>query len=436
MHAKGRELTSNDEDRRMLYELLAMFAAKNRCDEVLETVGLGGPMKPNDVCVLRGHTGLWFGLKGKHDILCNKPEREEGVRLVVECKGQSLNFGGRVIFRIKDGTGASRGSLGVTPTGEVRALERSGKSQDLQFIVQPAGDTQGTVVSGSNCTLRSHSLGKNVDVEGEVVRARTDERGTPQRLVMEKICNEIMIPHACSDRELTLEQQAWLLRRGCAWSLCDKQKLAKFLSGHKAGRVELLKTYAKLWEKEWRIARPAGDGGVDSRSGSPDSGASRRTTTSGSTGGAKRPDSRGRKPLGRLFDMFSGISAEDKSNGDVIMDALRSYFATALHMSQLEADCVQRVIEAFAEAMVNDKSFLDPFTASMLPEKDRKTYCTPEEVIFGLAYTTMMLNTDAHSQQVAQKMWDLKKFTAAGKDCGVTPGLMQQIFKNVQKEEL
>merc|ERR1740121_3142761 len=101
--------------------------------------------------------------------------------------------------------------------------------------------------------------------------------------------------------------------------------------------------------------------------------------------------------------MFSGISADDKTNGDVFTDALRSYFASALHMSQLEADCVQRVVEAFAQALVNDKAFLDPFTAPMLPEKERKTYRTPEEVIFGLAYTTMMLNTDAHSTQVAQK---------------------------------
>merc|ERR1740130_2316020 len=122
--------------------------------------------------------------------------------------------------------------------------------------------------------------------------------------------------------------------------------------------------------------------------------------------------------------MFSGINEDDKANGDMFSDALRSYFATALRMSQLEADCVQRVIEAFAAALVNDKPFSEAFSLSMLPEKERKTYCTPEEVLFGLAYTTMMLNTDAHNTQVTQKMWDTKKFVAAGKDCGVTSGLM------------
>jgi len=106
-------------------------------------------------------------------------------------------------------------------------------------------------------------------------------------------------------------------------------------------------------------------------------------------------------------------------------------------MSQLEANPVQRVIEAFADALVADKAFLESFTASMLPEEERKTYRTPEEVIFGLTYTTVMLNTDLHNEQVAQKMFDVKKFTGApAKDCGVTGGLMMQIFKHIQKEEL
>lgn len=47
-----------------------------------------------------------------------------------------------------------------------------------------------------------------------------------------------------------------------------------------------------------------------------------------------------------------------------------------------------------------------------------------------------MLNTDMHNKSVGQKMWDTKKFVSAGKDCGVTGGLMMQIYKNVQKEEL
>jgi len=97
---------------------------------------------------------------------------------------------------------------------------------------------------------------------------------------------------------------------------------------------------------------------------------------------------------------------------------------------------VQRVIEAFADALVSDTSFLDCFSLSMLPERERRAYRTPDEVIFGLTYTTLMLNTDTHSKQVAQKMWDTKKFVAAGKDCGVTGGLMMQIFRSIRREEL
>ncbi|CAK8985152.1 SEC7 domain-containing protein [Durusdinium trenchii] len=89
---------------------------------------------------------------------------------------------------------------------------------------------------------------------------------------------------------------------------------------------------------------------------------------------------------------------------------MRSFFANAIRMAKLEADPVQRVIEAFAEALVADAAFLSCFEASMLPEAERQTYRTPDEVLFGLAYTTLMLNTDMHNKQVAQKMWDNKKF--------------------------
>lgn len=70
-----------------------------------------------------------------------------------------------------------------------------------------------------------------------------------------------------------------------------------------------------------------------------------------------------------------------------------------------------------AEALVSDASFLQCFSSSMLPEAERKTYRTPEEVLFGLTYTTLMLNTDLHNKQVGSKMWDMKKFVGAGKDC-------------------
>mmetsp|Transcript_94798 Transcript_94798/g.292261 ORF Transcript_94798/g.292261 Transcript_94798/m.292261 type:complete len:135 (-) Transcript_94798:64-468(-) len=134
--------------------------------------------------------------------------------------------------------------------------------------------------------------------------------------------------------------------------------------------------------------------------------------------------------------MISGVPPEDRDNGNLFVSALRSFFASELRISQLEHDPVQRVIEAFAEALVSDVAFLECFGRSMLPERERRAYRTPDEVIFGLTYTTVMLNTDMHNKQVAQKMWDTRKFVSAGKDCGVTGGLMLQIFKNIQKEEL
>merc|ERR1712187_765662 len=94
-----------------------------------------------------------------------------------------------------------------------------------------------------------------------------------------------------------------------------------------------------------------------------------------SASGVRRAPSKTRKSKRDwILSMVSSVSADDKSNGGLFISALRSFFATALRMSQLEADPVQRVIEAFAEALVSDASFLQCFTASMLPEVERKTY--------------------------------------------------------------
>lgn len=268
--------------------------------------------------------------------------------------------------------------------------------------------------------------------------------GTHQRISIEKSPAEGDVPPPCADAELAPDEKAWLFRRGVHFALVDKQQIAKFLSSHRPACKELLKTYTRLWEAEWRrgwsdVLRTGVEATDDS--GSPGSRSTRdgRAMEASETSGAARPGSKAAPKKSKrdwIFGMVSSVSPEDKSNGNLFISALRSFFATALRMSQLEADPVQRVIEAFAEALVSDAGFLTCFTSSMLPEAERKTYRTPEEVLFGLTYTTLMLNTDLHNKQVAQKMWDTKKFVGAGKDCGVTGGLMMQIFKNVQKEEL
>ena len=51
-------------------------------------------------------------------------------------------------------------------------------------------------------------------------------------------------------------------------------------------------------------------------------------------------------------------------------------------------------------------------TSSGKPPR-RQTYRTPDEVLFGLAYTTLMLNTDMHNKQVS-KLWRHKKSNRKG----------------------
>eukprot|EP00435_Cladocopium_sp_Y103_P037203 s1550_g9.t2 len=278
---------------------------------------------------------------------------------------------------------------------------------------------------------------------------------TPQvvYIPVEKLPTATIAPEACGDLELSVEERAWIYLRASQASLVDRKNLAGFLSSPKPHCKELLKAYTRLWESEWRmewrntLEIPEELPLLRSESAASSPG-SRQSSRSGSQGPTTTPSdvsrrtrSQSRRRMSRtdwILGRLGGVSstADDKSNGNLFVSAMRSFFANAIRMSKLEADPVQRVIEAFAEALVADSAFLSCFQASMLPEAERQTYRTPDEVLFGLAYTTLMLNTDMHNKQVAQKMWDNKKFVGAGKGCGVTGGLMAQIYKNIQGEEI
>lgn len=468
--APGGELPSTESNRKMLWQLLAMLTGRLGCADALDVAGLGGAMKTGDAIFVRGHTGLYLGLKGDREIVCNKPNRSTALSFVVETKAAtknaSLRHGAVAVFRLPEHpNGIANLRLSVVAGGEVKAVQpgTGGRDADAQWSVQTAAATPSAIVSGNPLALKNVGSGKNIDVEGEAVRARTSEKSTLHRLILEKEPQDDEVPEPCADLELTVEEKAWLFRRGVQLALIDKQVLAKFVSHHRPGCKELLSSYTRLWEAEWRMewpiiaeSRPSGGGGDLS----PASRVSGATAASGQQGvdrpsmtsagsAARRPrsssGSRGRRSktmdwlydkVGDVVDHMQGTSQGDKANGDLFVSALRSFFATALRMSQLEADPVQRVIEAFAAALVADAAFMEVFEPSMLPEKERRAYKQPQDVLFGLTYTTMMLNTDAHSAQVSTKMWDAKKFVGAGKDCGVNGGLMLSIFKNVQKEEL
>jgi len=428
-----------------LFELLAMLVAQNRCQDALETAGLAGQLRPQDTVFLRGHTGRWLSIRNAA-IVCNKPDRNSALPFILETKSRGLRHESKAVFRLveQDDALAASGKhnrLGVTPAYEVRALPRSDGAKDGETQFQVLAESPGPIMSGMAVYLKSMGCGRTIEVDGQTVRARGQEQGTHQRITIEKLPPESEVPGACADLDLGVPEKAWLFRRGVQFALIDKQQIAKFLSSHRPSCKELLKAYTKLWEGEWRrgwsnVLRAGGMEANDSGS-SPASRQSTRDGESVDTARGQRAASKTKKSKRDwIFSMVSSVSPEDKNNGNLFISALRSFFATALRMSQLEADPVQRVIEAFAEALVSDAAFLEHFGQSMLPEAERKTYRTPEEVLFGLTYTTLMLNTDMHNKQVGQKMWDTKKFVGAGKDCGVSGGLMMQIFKNVQKEEL
>lgn len=462
MQKSQGDLANSEQNRQILFAVLGMLVDQSRCKDAIDSVGLGGQLRSGDVVYIRGHTGRWFGVRGSATV-CNKADRPSAMQFVLESKSHAPKHESKVAFRLVEppdanAAGGMINKLGVTASSEVKAMPRREGSKDAetQFVVLTP--STGAVGSGLPVFLKSVGVGRILEVDGEVIRARNQDTGTHQRLFIEKLPTDSEVPAPCQELDLSIEEKAWLFRRGVEFALIDKQKIASFLAGHKPMAKELLKAYTRLWEGEWRrdwkaiLGESKGDTTPgDDGSNSPASRQSRpvddeqsigtdqsvaATSSQGPTG---RPRANSRTRMSkrdRIMTMFQSGTIEDKNNGNLFISALRSFFATALRMSQLEADPVQRVIEAFAEALVSDASFLECFTTSMLPEAERKTYKTPEEVLFGLTYTTLMLNTDMHNKQVGQKMWDTKKFVGAGKDCGVTGGLMMQIFKNVQKEEL
>lgn len=438
----------SEADRITLFELLQMLAVKDaHKEEVLDNIGLGGPIKHLDTVYLRGHTGLWMFVKNGTQLSCNSDDRTKSTAFVVEFKGgNTLKVDCRASFRVAE-PGERPLWLTTTPSGDIGLIAKGDGMAEpaTRFVVQ--SPTASAVLSGMFVHLKSMSTGKLMEVDGADVKARSSLQGTRQRIFVEKLPTATIAPEACGDLELSVEERAWIYLRASQASLVDRKNLAGFLSSPKPHCKELLKAYTRLWESEWRMEwRNTLEIPEESAASSP---GSRQSSRSGSQGPttttpsdvSRRTRSQSRRRMSRtdwILGRLGGVSstADDKSNGNLFVSAMRSFFANAIRMAKLEADPVQRVIEAFAEALVADSAFLSCFQASMLPEAERQTYRTPDEVLFGLAYTTLMLNTDMHNKQVAQKMWDNKKFVGAGKGCGVTGGLMAQIYKNIQGEEI
>eukprot|EP00929_Paragymnodinium_shiwhaense_P089056 TRINITY_DN49315_c0_g1_i1.p1 TRINITY_DN49315_c0_g1~~TRINITY_DN49315_c0_g1_i1.p1 ORF type:complete len:1277 (-),score=256.19 TRINITY_DN49315_c0_g1_i1:85-3915(-) len=518
------------EDTRHLYALLAMIAAKAKCPELLSIVGLGGPISSGELVYIRAHTARYVSVSAEGTVTCKATERGIDEEFFVMSNTCTV-VAGALCSDVSTGTLQRNDTVTIEVarsgnehlmlslaegTNQACALP-SGTGEQTFKIVTRGGEV--TVDSGAAIYLRSSQTKRLVEVKGEYVHAGPHpgnagtSPGTRQRFFLEKILPPAMVPAACADRTLTLEEQAWLLRRGVRLALVRRQHLAGLLSGASEPAPSLLKAFAALWEAEWRAGALAKlqkkdvreEVQDDTMTDSPATYVTWHSTVVRATAELSSPEVdtltsgtevvvvevvtlvdgkrvRGRieNPAGwiSLLDIETGnrvaakvsrggrtgsdtkpekesstgesealsrirrlvrresVAPLERENGDLIVSALRSFFADALHVAQLEANNVMRIVEAFAAALVADKAFLNAFSPSMLPEDQRMVYKTPEEVLFGLAYTVMMLNTDVHSKQVKEGTWNQQKFVAAGKDCGVQAALMSQIFKRITENEL
>jgi len=236
---------------------------------------------------------------------------------------------------------------------------------------------------------------------------------------------------ACCVHTQTVEEKAKFLRDGVQNLLVDKQQLAKFLASNSPERRELLQAYTRLWEAEWRLswlsvlqaANTSARGNCSESSVCKTSSISSRISRTSS--------------ISTMVSCGSIALQEDNQNSNMVVNAMRSFFSEAMQMAHLEAAEVQRLVEAFVEALLSDAALLRCLSASMLCECDRHPdYQAEEEILFGLTYMTIMLQSDLHNRNVTRKRWDARKFTEVGKTISVTSGFMLQIYKNVKKSPL
>jgi hypothetical protein len=436
----------NSKDVQTLYGMLAMLAAKAKRNELLSVVGLGGPICSGELVYIRGHAGLYVSAKSEGVVACNASERgsDEEFFVMSNTRIGALQKSDVVTLEVAN-SGCDHLLLSVDDDGQTRASP-SGSSGEQNFKIVMRS-REGALESGAPVFLRALPSRRLVELRGEAMATgvSTPTPGTRQRFFLEKIIPPAAVPPQSEERDLSLEDQAWLLLRGVQHAVVQKQHLAELLSGPKTPAPELLSAFATQWESEWRSAGAQAHlnsfaGGSEARKAATPALGGSPTKVGSAAAAAATPPPTENEALMRIRRLVLGntVSPTERENGDLFVSALRSFFADALQVSQLEANNVMRIVEAFAAALVADASFVASFTASMLPEEQRKAYRTPEEILFGLAYTAMMLNTDFHSQQVtaSQKTWDQKKFVSAGKDCGVVGGLMTHIFRRITENEL
>jgi len=226
---------------------------------------------------------------------------------------------------------------------------------------------------------------------------------------------------ACCVHTKTVEEQAWFLRDGVQNLLVDKQQLSKFLASNCPERRELLQAYTRLWEAEWRLSWLS----------------VMQATKTPAKGNRSASSACKTSRFSTMVSCGSNVLQEDNQNSNMVVNAMRSFFSEAIQMAHLEAAEVQRLIEAFVEALISDASLLRCLSASLLSEGERHPdYQTEEEILFGLTYMTIMLQTDLHNKNVKRKIWDTRKFTEAGRTISVTSGFMSQIYKNVKESPL
>ncbi|CAK9106745.1 unnamed protein product [Durusdinium trenchii] len=136
----------SEADRLTLFEILQMLAVKDaHKEEVLDHIGLGGPINAQDTVYLRGHTGLWMLVKNGSQLVCTQEERSKATAFVAEFKRPVLNDSCRVCFRVAEPS--DRTWWLATLQQDVGLMAKGDGSDPATRFVVDTG-TNGPVLSG------------------------------------------------------------------------------------------------------------------------------------------------------------------------------------------------------------------------------------------------------------------------------------------------
>jgi len=120
--------------------------------------------------------------------------------------------------------------------------------------------------------------------------------------------------------------------------------------------------------------------------------------------------------------------------GRLLLDVMKAAFSSALFLSGLEGGPTERILEAFCEAVVEEKAIVNRMSTCLSQDEHLVDLSVTDRLLL-VTTMTMMLSTEMHNP-AAQKnrIWTREKFAHVGVvDCGIQPSVMKKIYDRIRE---